>query len=73
MWLDCSPIGRVDLQRITPTSVFVANPIDFPAGEVTLFVSVDGQVMSRRVELSNGLSKHQAEAVIMSVDNVAPF
>ena len=72
MWLDCGSYGRVELSRITPTSVVARNPRPVPTGDADLVVVVDGREMRNRVHLAKGFSK-KGMALILAVDDVAPF
>jgi hypothetical protein len=73
MWLDCGPHGRVDLSRVTPTSVVAREPRDVPPGDADLVVVVDGEEMRTRVHIANGLSRTSRVALVLPVDQVAPF
>jgi hypothetical protein len=73
MWLDCGIHGCVPLNRVSPSAVVAKSPVDVPAGDVDLVVSVDGQVHRVRVHLANGFSRTNPTATILAVDHVAPF
>ena len=73
MWLDCGEHGRVPLGRITPSEVVAKECWDIPPCLAQLIVIVDGERLSSRVNLANGFTKGRRTALVLCVDNVAPF
>lgn len=71
MWLDCGDRGQIHLSRITPTSVVTRDESDVPPGDADLVVVVDGDEMRRRVHVTG--SSRGRVALVLAVDNVAPF
>jgi hypothetical protein len=70
MWLDCGEHGRIDLSRVTPSSVVAKVVRDLPACEAYLVVVVDGEEMRTRVA-SYGFSN--GKATVVAIDDNAPF
>jgi hypothetical protein len=73
MWLDCGAHGKIPLRRITPSSVVLKESRTVPPCDATLVVVVDGKRMTRRVNLTKGISENRAMARILPVNEVAPF
>jgi hypothetical protein len=73
MWLDCGQHGKAVLRKITPNSVILWDSFDAPPCHADLIVRVDGKLMSRRVDVVSGLSKHAQIATVLPIDDIAPF
>ncbi len=73
MYLDCGQYGRAKLKRITPTSVVLWESFDAPPCQADLIVRVDGQERVVRVDVVSGLNRDRLAAMVLPIDNVAPF
>jgi hypothetical protein len=73
MWLDCGEHGKLFLSRITPKSVVAKSATEgIPPCPAELVVTVDGRLLRNRVNVL-GFSKGRRTALVLPVDNVAPF
>jgi hypothetical protein len=73
MWLDCGEHGRLALTRVTPKSVVAEAPRDIPPCRAELIVAVDGRFLRNTVNLASGFSRGRSVALVLPVDDVAPF
>ncbi len=68
LWLECQPLGRLSLKRVTPDAVEFREPADdAPPGRAKLTVSIDGKSFSRIVYLAFGVTKGDTMALITPV------
>ena len=73
LWLECEQYGRLELRRVSSASVEPFTPREIPPCEARLHVSIDGQVLSRRVSMPEGASAGKRNIMILSLDHIAPF
>lgn len=67
MWLDCGDHGAVELSRITERAVFAKSPREIPPCHADLNVTVDGQLLTVRVNLTQGFPKGRLAARALPV------
>lgn len=73
MWLDCGEHGRMPLSRVTPKMVVAKECREIPACFAELVVTVDGRRLQKSVNLRDGFTKKRRAAVIVAIDDAAPF
>ena len=73
MWLDCGRYGRVELSRITPTAVVARRRAEIPPCHAELVVVVDGEELRNRVNVAYGFTRRSRSAMVLSLDEHAPF
>jgi hypothetical protein len=72
LWLDCGAHGTVPLTHAAPTFVIAAIEASFPECMARVIVSIDGRRSERSVQLVNGMSPPNREAMILSHDGISP-
>lgn len=73
LWIECGEFACVPLSQASSTFVIAAAPVQMPACEARIIVTVDGRRYERRVHLINGMSPDNREAMVLSLDGVSPF
>ena len=73
LWLDCGPHGVVPLSQASSTFVIAATATTVPPCAAMIVLTVDGRRYERPVELVNGMSEVDREAMVLSHDGVSPF
>jgi hypothetical protein len=74
MWLEgVAGYERIELSRVTPTSVVLKQRVDAPPCQADLVVSIDGKISRSRVDISSGFSSSRLTVSAFSIDHVAPF
>jgi hypothetical protein len=73
-WLDCGDHGTIALSRVTRRAVFAKSPARaIPPCFADLKILIDGTLLQRRVNLTNGFVGGRSAARAMPVDDAAPF
>lgn len=72
LWFECES-GRIPLAQVATTFIIPARPTTLPPCRGTLVISVDGKQFRGEVDLVQGMSPDLPDALILSVDDAAPF